>query len=543
MAIPVSRTPGAKASGTTSAVSVPLPADIVVGDIAILVAETDPTGTVTITVTGGGTWTAFAGTPVTVASGSRLYAWWRRHASGNTAPSVQANVDHVCAGCTAYGGCVSSGVPVHVSATGTEAASDTSFEFITGLTTTATDCICLCICTSSADSNTGQFTAMTNALLSSMAEKMDYETTSGHGGGFGFDQGGLATPGAMGTFAATLSAAWPKAYIAFALMPPQLETKSAVDSGVGSESRPSTSPTVVRVISDAATGGDLSAKPAATQSKTDSAAASEVETLTAADSSFDSAAATETPLLMQGKAGQDAGAGVEAGQLQASRAGADAGTSADAGALAAGRTAADTGATFEVTSIAGALSAADTATVGETPALTTSQAKSDAGAATETPSLYALAAVGDTGFGLESPALSAGQTRQDSGSALESAAVAVALGCADGGLAGEVSDLLTPGMETKSSSDSGAASELTMLLANLMAADTSAGAEASDLYTGPPAKFGADQATASESALLLALVAASDSGDFGERGYPSDESALSLPRFRHRRGSRGSRRD
>jgi hypothetical protein len=201
-------------------VSVPLPADIAAGDITILVAETDPTGTVTITVTGGQAWTVFTGSPISVTSGSKLYVWWRRHIAGNTAPSVQASVDHVCAGCTAYSGCVASGDPVHVVATGTEAASDTSFQFITGLTTTVADCLCACICTSSADSNTGQFTVMTNGNLSNMAEKMDYETTSGHGGGFAFDQGGLAVAGAMGTFAATLTAAWPKAYIAFALKPP-----------------------------------------------------------------------------------------------------------------------------------------------------------------------------------------------------------------------------------------------------------------------------------------------------------------------------------
>jgi hypothetical protein len=315
MAIPVSRTPGAKASGTTSAVSVPLPADIAAGDIAILVAETDPTGTVTITVTGGQAWTAFTGSPITVASGSKLYVWWRRHIAGNTAPSVQASVDHVCAGCNAYSGCIPSGNPVDVSETGTETASDTSFQFITTISTTGPDRLCVCICTSSADSNTGQFTVMTNANLSSMAEKMDYETTSGHGGGFAFDQGGLAVAGAMGTFAATLSAAWPKAYIAFALMPPQLETKSAVDGGVGSESRPSASPTVVRAITDAGTGGDVSAKPAATQSKSDAGAASETNALATTDCSADAATGSEVPFLLQSKAGQDAGAGAEGTHL------------------------------------------------------------------------------------------------------------------------------------------------------------------------------------------------------------------------------------
>jgi len=234
MAMPVSRTPGAKASGTTGAVSVPLPADIAIGDIAILVAETDPTGTVSITVTGGQAWTAFTGSPITVASGSKLYVWWRRHASGNTAPSVQATVDHVCAGCNAYSGCIASGDPVDVSETGTEVASDTSFQFVTTISTTGPDRLCVCICTSSQDSNTGQFTVMTNGNLSNMAEKMDYETTSGHGGGFAFDQGGLAVAGAMGTFAATLSNAWPKAYIAFGLKsPPPVVDKIVTPSALG----------------------------------------------------------------------------------------------------------------------------------------------------------------------------------------------------------------------------------------------------------------------------------------------------------------------
>lgn len=252
----------------------PLPADIAAGDIAILVAETDPMGTVTITVTGGQVWTAFTGSPITVASGSKLYVWWRRHIAGNTAPSVQATVDHVCAGCNAYSGCIASGDPIDVSETGTEAASDTSFQFITTISTTGADRLCVCICTSSADSNTGQFTVMTNAALSSLAEKMDYETTSGHGGGFAFDQGGRAAAGAMGTWAATLSAAWPKAYITFALKPPATIQFSGSAAGVSSTS---VSPRVARKLTGAAAAvSTTNASPQVARKLTGSAAVTSV---------------------------------------------------------------------------------------------------------------------------------------------------------------------------------------------------------------------------------------------------------------------------
>ena len=218
MAIPTSRTPGAKASGT-GAVTPALPANIAVGDIAILVATTIAAGTITITADGGQAWTAFTGSPIDVASGEKLYVWWRRHAAGNTAPTIAPGSDHICAGINAYAGCVPSGDPVNAAATGTETASDTTFSFTSGISTTLDDCICICICSTGADATSGQFTVMTNGNLSSLAERMDYCTNSGGGGGFAQDEGGLATAGAMGTWASTLSTATPKAYLAFALAP------------------------------------------------------------------------------------------------------------------------------------------------------------------------------------------------------------------------------------------------------------------------------------------------------------------------------------
>lgn len=219
MALPALRAVGAKAAGT-GAVTPALPAGMSANDICILVATTIAGGSLSITANGSiTTWNLLSGMPLDIGTDDKLYVWWGRWSSGSTGPTITPDSNHCCAGIAAYSGCVLNGSPIHLQATGTENTSDTSFSFATGLTTTVNDCLCLCICSTGADSNSAQFSTMTNASLANIVEDMDYCTNSGGGGGFALARGDKATAGSMGTFASTLSTASLKNYVAIALAP------------------------------------------------------------------------------------------------------------------------------------------------------------------------------------------------------------------------------------------------------------------------------------------------------------------------------------
>jgi hypothetical protein len=200
----------------TAGVSVPLPT-LSVNDIAILVASTIAGGTITITTTGGWTWNSLGS--IDVASGEKLYAWWGVYSGSETAPTVTPGSDHVIARIASYSGCSTGAALIHKSGTSSEATSDTSFSYATGLTTTEANCLCLCICTTGADLAVAQFTTMANTSLAALAERMDDCTTDGGGGGFAMCEGLRATAGTMGTWTSTLSTARPKAYMTIAFLP------------------------------------------------------------------------------------------------------------------------------------------------------------------------------------------------------------------------------------------------------------------------------------------------------------------------------------
>src|SRR4029453_14508305 len=65
----------------------------------------------------------------------------------------------------------------------------------------------------------GQVPIMGNSSLTSRALRVNYETSSGGGGGFGATEGTRFTAGGVGTFACTYAKASPKAYISFAIRP------------------------------------------------------------------------------------------------------------------------------------------------------------------------------------------------------------------------------------------------------------------------------------------------------------------------------------
>lgn len=216
--VPTARTAGAKAASTGAGVSPALPASAANDDIEIMVATTAVGQTISITANGGGAWTLMDGMPMT-GRGQVIYVWWRRHATGDSAPTVTPTGDHICAGILGYAGCVPTGSPIDVTTTGGEDASDTSLSAVTGLTSTINNCLAFAIVSSSVDSNTGQGGTAANTSLTSLAIDAEYQTNSGGGGGFVAYRGTRATAGTLGTWTDTMTSATAKNWILFALRP------------------------------------------------------------------------------------------------------------------------------------------------------------------------------------------------------------------------------------------------------------------------------------------------------------------------------------
>jgi hypothetical protein len=217
--IPVYRSTGAKTASMTSA-AVAEPAGVATGDLEILVTSTISGGSNSIANSGGSAWTAMTGSPVDAGDGEALYVWWRIRQAGDSDPVISLTSDHFCAARIAYAkGTFDTTTPFEIETTGTEIKSDTSFSWSPGTTTAGTNRAVLCIATSGFDSNTGQVKIMSNSSLTSRALRVNYETSSGGGGGFGATEGTRSTAGGVGTFACTYAQASPKAYMSFAIRP------------------------------------------------------------------------------------------------------------------------------------------------------------------------------------------------------------------------------------------------------------------------------------------------------------------------------------
>lgn len=203
-----------------TAITVALPGTRSANDIFILVASTIAGGSITITTDGSVTpWTPITGSPIDVTSGEKLYVWWGRYSSGSTGPTLTPGGDHIVGRIVGYYNCYADGNPIDVAATGSETTSDTSFSFATGLTTTYNNEMIITVCSTGNDPSfdTTQFSSWTGANLGTKTERMDNDVNEGGGGGFGLMEASLVANGAVGTVGATLAAASPKSYIAFAL--------------------------------------------------------------------------------------------------------------------------------------------------------------------------------------------------------------------------------------------------------------------------------------------------------------------------------------
>jgi len=214
---------GAVKSGT-GAISPALPSGIAVNDILLLFVET-ANQAVSISNQNGGTWAAVASSPQGTGTGggttaTRLTVFWSRYNGTQGAPTVSDSGNHQLARMVAIRGAVSSGDPWNVTAGGVEATSDTSASIPGATTTVANTLVVVATAGSLPDaSSTAQFSAWTNANLTSLTERTDNSVTAGNGGSLGIATGIKATAGAYGNTAVTHATSAVKGMISIAIKP------------------------------------------------------------------------------------------------------------------------------------------------------------------------------------------------------------------------------------------------------------------------------------------------------------------------------------
>jgi hypothetical protein len=219
--------------GGTNSVTVNWPAGHLADDVALLVIETGGEGT-TLTPPSG--WTAITSTPVTDiadATGSKLHCWWRR-ATSNAEASVSTgdSGDHQIAVMTTYRGCATTGDPFDVTTTGNKTSASTTATVPAVTTTVGQTLIVGIIGRPNDSSSTTEFSGYTNANLTSITERREFGSISGHGGGMVVFTGIKATAGDTGTTSATKATSTTDTYIVVALRPPPLILTADVGSFV-----------------------------------------------------------------------------------------------------------------------------------------------------------------------------------------------------------------------------------------------------------------------------------------------------------------------
>jgi hypothetical protein len=222
-AIPTFVAAGAVSSGT-GAISPALPTGRATNDILLLFVET-ANQAVSISNQNGGTWAAVASSPqgTGTAGGTtatRLTVFWSRYNGTQGAPTVSDSGNHQLARMVAIRGAVSSGDPWNVTAGGVEATSDTSASIPGATTTVANTLVVVATAGSLPDTNgTTQFSAWTNANLTSLTERTDNSRSSGNGGSLGIATGVKTTAGAYGNTAVTHANSAVKGMMSIAIKP------------------------------------------------------------------------------------------------------------------------------------------------------------------------------------------------------------------------------------------------------------------------------------------------------------------------------------
>lgn len=226
--LPVYVGKGLPVEGTGNVIP-PLPEDIRINDILLLFVES---ANEAVSTPSGG-WAAVADSPQGTGTGggatsTRLSVFWKRLAGGETAPTVTDPGDHVVAQILAFRGCISTGDPWDVTS-GDTGASSTSVS-IPGDTTTVANCLIVLAVANATDNGTPQTSGFTNTDLANLAERTDFNSTAGNGGGFAVATGEKAAAGAYGATTATLANASVQGRMSIALKPAAITWSASIGS-------------------------------------------------------------------------------------------------------------------------------------------------------------------------------------------------------------------------------------------------------------------------------------------------------------------------
>jgi hypothetical protein len=219
----------------TGAITPPLPADTIAGDVALLVVQSE-NQTISLTTANG---FAEVGAQANKAAGTagvnpatRLATYWKRLVGGDLPPVVADSGDHTAAQIHVFRGCSASGNPWDVFAEGNDSAANDTTGSIPGATSTVANCLVVLLCATSFDgTSTAEFSGWTNAGLTNLLERQDNCDTAGLGGGHGMATGERAVAGAYGATTVTLANTSFKGTMSIALKPEI--TLKALGDGTG----------------------------------------------------------------------------------------------------------------------------------------------------------------------------------------------------------------------------------------------------------------------------------------------------------------------
>lgn len=215
MTLPTIVAVGTVATATTGTLTVPVHAGNAADHIQLLFLEAanEPLNTITgFTRIGSGAVIQSTGLV------TDFSAFWKRSVGGDGSVSVTSTPqNHLIGRIVGVSGCITSGSPVNIVATGLDNVVDTAIS-IPGATTTADDCMVFAGFTTGADTNTAQLSgSFINASLGSVTTQVNDWTISGNGGGIAVCSGTKATAGAYSATTATLVTANTAAMMSFAL--------------------------------------------------------------------------------------------------------------------------------------------------------------------------------------------------------------------------------------------------------------------------------------------------------------------------------------
>lgn len=227
------------AAGPTAEATTSLGAPIVawpthaIDDVALLFVETPGGEPVTLAVASG--FVEIPNSPQATGSGTagtRLTVFWARATSAAmSSVTLLTAADHVYAQILTFRGVVNTGNPWDVIGGGVKASASTSIS-VTGVTTTVANTLIVQAVARDNDNATAAFSLQTNATLGTLTERVDGGTSNGNGGGLGVWTGVMATAGATGNTAVTVTSSI-NAFITIALKPQPRPYYQAAGTAVG----------------------------------------------------------------------------------------------------------------------------------------------------------------------------------------------------------------------------------------------------------------------------------------------------------------------